>query len=478
MKSNYIICIIIQFCSLQAYCQSSSSSADIKNRVLKVEQSLMNWVQKPDTSLKWSIEERMRYHKINGVSIAVIHNYKIEWAKGYGWADVLEKRKVTPYTLFQAASITKSINSLGVLKLVQEGKLNLDEDINEYLTSWKFPYDSLSQNKKITVRNLLNHTGGLTVSGFPGYATNDTLPTLIQILEGKNPSKTPAVRSEFEPELRYQYSGGGICIAGLIITDVSQSSYSDFMSQNILKPLQMNESFFMQPPSADKYKSLATGYYRNGSEVEGKFRIYPELPAAGLWTTPTDLCKYIIETQLSYNGSSSKVLNADLTRERLKPLGMGVFMEEKGDTQYFLYSGGNAGFMSEYWADLKNGNGVVVMLNSDNRTIIQEIINSVAYTYHWKDFYKPVIKNVISLQDSVLNRYVGDYLFGDKTLTINKKNNKLFITEDWPWEIYFTSENDFFVAEIEGNLTFQNDENGKTTGILDLDRGISATKIK
>jgi len=401
------------YCSSQpAHCQSDSIFTLIADRIQRVENSLLSWVQTPDTSLKWSLEERMKYHQINGVSIAVIHNYKIEWAKGYGLADIHEERLVTDHTLFQAASITKSINAIGALKLVQEGKLDLNVDINQYLTSWKFPYDSSSKGKKITLKNLLNHTGGLTVSGFPGYLLNDTLPTLIQVLNGQKPSKTPAVRSEFEPGFKYQYSGGGSCISQLIIMDVTHMPYSKYMLQNVLKPLQMDESFIIQPPPADRKNDLATGYYKDGREVEGKYLVYPELGAAGLWTNPTDLCKYIIETQLSYQGKSSKVLSPEMTRLRLTPFidysALGVFIEKKGNSTYFLHSGGNTGFMSEYWGDLNNGNGVVVMLNSDNRTIIQEIVNSVAFVYQWKDFYKPVIKKVISLRDAITTSYAGE----------------------------------------------------------------------
>ena len=141
------------------------------------------------------LTERMKKYNINGVSIAVIHNYQIEWAKGYGFADVSEKRPVTENTLFQAASISKSLNSLGVLKLVQEKKLDLNTDINKYLVTWKFPYDEKSNNKMITLSALLSHTAGLTISGFPGYAEKEPLPTIPQILDGQKPANTAAVRS-------------------------------------------------------------------------------------------------------------------------------------------------------------------------------------------------------------------------------------------------------------------------------------------
>ncbi|MBN1185372.1 MAG: beta-lactamase family protein [Bacteroidales bacterium] len=481
MKAILIICqIILAFGTTSlTYGQINSYSENVSNRIKKVENSLMNWVQTPDSLLRWNIEERMKSHKVNGVSIAVVHNFKIEWAKGYGWADVDEKREVTTQTLFQAASISKSVSAVGILKLVEDKIIDIDTDINQYLSSWKFPYDSVTKSKKITVRNLLNHSAGLSVSGFPGYFFTDSIPTIVQILDGKPPSKTPAVRSELEPGIQYQYSGGGVCITQLIMTDVTNQPFEKYMQNSVLKPLGMNESFFIQPPPLEKKELLATAYNRDGSEVLGKYCIYPELAAGGLWTTPTDLAKYIVETQLSLIGKSSKVLSPEMTKIRLTPFdgysALGVYIHNKG--KYFEFSGGNYGFTSVYWADKVNGNGVVVMSNSANVEIVSEIVSSVAVTYHWDDFYKPVIKNIVSVPDSILNSYVGDYLFGDKIIYIIKKNNKLFTVEDCPWELYFTSESDFFISEFESNMRFKHDSDGNVTGILDLNNGRIASKI-
>ena len=482
MKIKLIICqIILAFgVTSLAYGQVNLYSADVSSRIKNVENSLMNWAQTPDSLLRWNIEERMKSHNVNGVSIAVVHNFKIEWAKGYGWADVDEKREVTPQTLFQAASISKSISAIGILKLVEGKKLDIDTDINQYLRSWKFPYDSVTKSKKITVRNLLNHSAGLNVSGFPGYFITDSIPTILQILDGKAPSKTTAVKSVLEPGLKYQYSGGGICIAQLIMTDITNQPFEKYMQNSVLKPLGMNESFFIQPPPIEKKDLLATAYNRDGSEVPGKYCNYPELAAGGLWTTPTDLGKYIVETQLSLLGKSSKVLYPEMTKIRLTPFdgysALGVYIHNSG--KYFEFSGGNYGFTSDYWADMENGNGVVVMTNSANVEIVSEIINSVAYIYHWKGFYKPVIKNIISVPDSILNLYVGDYLFGDKKISIIKKNNKLFTIEDCPWELNFTSQSDFFISEFESNMRFLRDSDDNVTGILDLTSGRTASKIK
>jgi CubicO group peptidase (beta-lactamase class C family) len=356
-------------------------SKAINEQIVKVENNLPGG----------DITERMKHYNVKGLSIAVIKNYKIVWAKGYGWADEKAKQPVTTTTLFEPGSISKSLNAIGVLKLVQDGKLNLNKDINEYLTSWKFPYDSLSKEKKITLSHLLSHTAGTSVYGFPGYDHKDKIPTIIEILNGKAPANTPPVRSVSEPGLEFQYSGGGTIISQLILTDVSQKSYDQFMYDNVLKPLGMTHSFFTQPPPKDKMKNIATGYSKDGIEVENKFYIYPEQAAAGLWTTPTDLSKYLIEIQMAYLGKSSKVLNQAMTKLHLTPYidnssALGTFVQERSGVKYFFHDAGNKGFRGLYFASVEGGDGLVVFVNSDDGDIIIELLNSVASVYGWKGF--------------------------------------------------------------------------------------------
>lgn len=335
----------------------------------------------------------MAHFHIHGLSMAVIQDYHILWAKGYGWADSSQKIPVTPQTLFQAASISKSLNGVGLLKLVQEKKLDLYADINTYLTDWKFPYDSLSKGKKITVANLLSHTGGLTVHGFAGYEQGKQLPSIEQILDGQQPANSPAVRSMYEPGLRSEYSGGGITISQLILVNVTHRAYDEFMKKEVLQPLGMLSSTYTQPPAGIEPGRLATAYDHDGKEIPGKYHIYPEQAAAGLWTNPTDLAQYIIETQLAYEGRSAKVLDQQTTKLRLTPYldknaALGVFIIDPDSTLYFQHSGGNAGFRSQYYGSLENGNGVVIMINSDNGDIIPELVNSVAKTYGFKGLYR------------------------------------------------------------------------------------------
>src|SRR5688572_17406804 len=222
----------------------------------QVEKNLVGAIQLSGET-PWTIQERMAHYKIPGLSIAVIQNYKLVWAKGYGWANDSLKIPVTTETLFQAASISKSLNGVGVLKLVQDKKLDLHTDINTYLTSWRFPYDSLAKGKKITVANLLSHTAGLTVHGFEGYRQGTPLPTVIQILDGLKPANSAPVRSMYEPGIKSQYSGGGTVISQLIVMDITHLPYSDYMKKEILQPLGMTGSTFSQPPVDIKPALLA-----------------------------------------------------------------------------------------------------------------------------------------------------------------------------------------------------------------------------
>lgn len=466
---------------MQAHNSSAQStkkySKEVSLKMKAVESNLSGWMLMENNPQKWTLEERMKFYKANGVSIAVIRDYKIEWAKGYGWADSLEQIPVTTQTLFQAGSNSKSLNAVGILKLVQEGKLDLNADINDYLKTWKFPYDSLSAGKKITIANLLSHTAGLTVHGFDGYERGDTIPTLIQILDGRKPANSDAIRSMYAPSLKFEYSGGGTTITQLIIEDVTGMRYDEYMWEYVLKPLGMLGSTYTQPPSNVEQGVLATGYYNDGKEVPGKYHIYPEQAAAGLWTNPTDLARYVIDTQLSLLGKSQKVLSKEVTALRLTPYidkaaALGVFVMEKNGVRHFQHGGVDEGFVSQYVGSLENGYGVVVMTNTYNTALFDEIITSVASVYNWNNYYSPVIKKEIVPEQKDLQAYPGQYTIGEFQYSIVQKSDGLYMDVSkvpyWNgplWKIHFADPETFFVAETDAKFKFIKDAGGKITGL-------------
>lgn len=337
-----ILFLLLSFiCACSDYSQAQKKYADsVKEKIRQVENNITGWVQVDGVKSVWTLQERMRYYHVNGLSIAVIHNYKLEWAKGYGWADSAKKIPVTTKTLFQAASISKSLNAVGVLKVAQERKVNIHDDINNYLKSWQLPESKFTVDKKVSIYNLLNHTAGLNVHGFLGYEKGDSIPSIVQILNGERPANSDAVRSYAVPGTKVEYSGGGVLISQLIVMDVTHEPYDKYQWNEVLKPLGMVNSFYTQPPPKNKSPFLATGYDTNGKEIKGKYHIYPELAPAGLWTNPVDLSKFIIETQLSYEGKSNKILSRTMTLEMLTPFpgsdaGLGVFIDSIGNRRYF-----------------------------------------------------------------------------------------------------------------------------------------------
>jgi len=447
----------------KAYAQTADST-----KIKEVEKNLVGRVQ-VEGDQPWTIQERMEFYHVKAVSVAVITDYKIAWAKAYGWADDSLKIAATPQTLFQAASISKSLNAVGVLKLVQDKKIDLYADINNYLTTWKFPYDSLSKGKKISTANLLSHTAGLTVHGFEGYTRGRPLPTLPQILDSAKETNSPPVRSMYAPGIKSEYSGGGIEISQMIVMDVTHQPYDRYMYDNVLKPLGMTGSTYQQPPVDKKPELLATAYRPNGKRVPGGYNVYPEQAAAGLWTNPTDLAKYIIETQLALEGKSHKVLNQETTRLRLTPYidklaALGVFIADMDSVKYFTHGGANEGFRSIYYGSMEGGNGVVVMVNSDNGDIMNEVVNSVGKVYGFKGLYHTKLLKMVAVDDAILQTYTGEYqLTPAISLTISKEGSRMYgqVTGQGRIEIFPEGQNRFFSKEVQAEIEFVKSADGK-----------------
>lgn len=459
-----------------AQTQSTYPTPDsLDRRIQAVEHNLMGFVQIEGQS-PYSIADRMAFYKVKGLSIAVIRNYQIDWAKGYGWADESAKIPVTTRTLFQAASISKSLNAVGVLKLAQEHKLYLKSDINNYLTNWKFPYDSMSKGKKITIAELLSHTGGLTVHGFPGYQRGLDLPNLEQILDGKPPANSPAVRSMAEPGLHSVYSGGGTVISEQIVTDITHEPYARYMENAVLRPMGMTSSSYDQPYTTVDSTLLATAYHDDGTEVPGKYHVYPEQAPAGLWTNPTDLARYVIETQLALEGRSQKVLDQAMTRLRLTPYldpsaALGVFINDRNGTKYFQHGGANEGFRSQYYGSLEGGNGVIVMVNSDNGAIMNEVINSVAKVYNMPGLNTTHPRKVVAVDDTaLLQSYTGKYDFGHGLgLTVTRVGKTLWglaAGDNESYPLYAESPAKFFEIVAPWEIEFMSDGNGKIEKVI------------
>lgn len=346
------------------------------------------------------ISSQMPKNHVTGLSLAIIEGGKIVRAQGYGFADKSLGIKVTPHTLFQAGSISKSVAALGALHLVEAGKLSLDANINTYLTTWKLPENEFTNQKPVTLREILSHTAGITVHGFPGYEAGSPVPTLVQVLNGEKPANTPAIRVDTLPGSIWRYSGGGYTIMQQMILDVTEKAFPDFMQETVLKPFGMTDSSYQQPMPDTRISSAAIGYYSDGAAVKGRWHIYPEMAAAGLWTTPSDLARFAIGVQESFKGTTNAVISQNLTREMLTDQkngdGLGLFLQGTGKTLRFTHDGRDECFDASMMAYEQAGQGAVIMINANvEGSFVPHLLEVIAREYQWPGYpmsvsYSPI----------------------------------------------------------------------------------------
>jgi len=358
----------------------------------------------------FTIAERMRFYRVAAVSIAVVNDYRVAWARAYGLRNVAAKAPADPSTLFQACSMSKPVFAAGILRLFEQRGLSLDRDVNAMLHSWHVTLPPGGSPERITVRRLLSHTAGTNVPGFLGYDRDRPIPTLLQVLDGVRPANNEAIRVTSVPGSAFRYSGGGTTIGEQLVGDLTGEPFPAFMEQMILRPLGMSESTFSQPLPESLRSRAADGYYSDGSPVHRGWHVYPTMAAAGLWSTPADLAKFIIAIQSALKVAHDGPIDGVIAREMTTPspgreYALGLLV--KGG--YFMHAGANMGFQGEFLGLLRGGRGVAIMTNSDNGIhIANEIVHAVATVYGWP-VLQPAAKSAVSLDRAALSAFVGLY---------------------------------------------------------------------
>jgi CubicO group peptidase (beta-lactamase class C family) len=361
------------------------------------------------------LEERMKVHRVPGVGVAVINNYEIAWAAGFGVREAGTSSPVTTDTLFQACSISKVATAAGALRLVQEGLLDLDEDVNR-LRSWKVPPNG-SWQPRITLRQLLSHSAGTTVHGFFGYRRSDQIPNRLQILEGQWPCSTWPVRVDILPGVRYRYSGGGITVVEQLMADVTQQPFPELMEELVFKPLGMAHSTFAQPLPERWWDMAASAHTPGGGVLEGRWNVYPETAAGGLWTTPSDLARLVVDLQRARAGRPSKLFTRETALEALKPNPGGCGLGFHLDGARFNHGGDNVGFKAVLVGYQDEGLGAVIMTNADEGWHLNnELIRAIAVEYQWPldpvrdfPFYPTPESGAVPVPLALLASYAGEY---------------------------------------------------------------------
>ena len=418
-----------------------------------------------------NLASQMKAHGVPAVTIAAIRNDAIDWARAYGVSS-LQGAPVSKETLFGAASLSKPVTALGVLKLVEEGKIDLDTNVNQYLKRWKVPDNQFTAKQKVTVRELLNHTSGIGTHNGEIYESSTPVPTLLQLLEGEKPARTPPVRVEAVPGTKFAYSNGGYLVLSLLIEDVTGETFAEYIQRAVLDPIGMKHSTFDAPLPLEWQAHAATAYGADGKWAvpPSKF-VEPNLAAGGLWSTPTDLARLLLEVQRENDGKSSKVLHQRTMRLMLSPgtgpapsrhWGLGFEVSGGPENPYIRHEG--SAYFQDDMVEYLHGNGIVVMTSGGGGgALVDEVLRSAGTVYDFPDF-KSIEHSVVDVPGSNLHAYAGTYAY--ITVALDGDHLTAEIPAGSPAaRLYPESPTRFFVLDGPQELSFILDSHQNVTGV-------------
>jgi len=428
---------------------------------------------------RWTLAEEMVQSHLPGISIAVIDNDQIAWARGFGVKEAGTTDPVTTSTLFQAQSISKAVTATATLVLVNSRRLSLDESPNVYLKSWKLPYNDYQAQEKVTLRRILSHSSGLNVGSFAGYRIGEPLPTLLQILNGEKPANNPPIRVDFIPGSKSRYSGGGAEVMQQLLTDVTGEPFPELMRRLVLAPVGMTLSTYEQPLPRTRWAEAASGHDGDGAVTKDRWLVQPQLAAGGLWTTPIDLATWALEITKSWKGEPNKLFSKRIATEMLTvqkpPYGLGVEVQGAGPSLQFSHGGSNLGFRAQVVMFPAVGKGAVIMANGDRADrVIGNLIRSIASEYDWPAL-KQTEREVVPVSTTQLDALVGVYSLpagpsGELvTYEITRTGNKLFAElkglGSYPKYELFPSNATSFFSTIGLDVNFTLGASGRATSL-------------
>ena len=409
------------------------SALDLEERIARVTSDLRKETAFPGQDRPpCPLHERLAQTCTPAVSVAVIDNLEVAWARGFGTL-AAGSEATTANTPFQCGSISKPVFALAVMKLAENGTVDLDADVNDHLTAWRLPANDGWQ-PRVSLRQLLSHTAGTTVHGFPGYPASGPFPTVAQILQGVPPANNQPIVVDVLPGTQFRYSGGGTTIAQQVVADVTGRPFPALMCELVLDPVGMTDSSYEQPPAFAN--RVARSHLWNGTETPGGYHVYPEMAAAGLWSTAADLARLGVDVMRALRGDAGKLgLAPETVRSMLRPqlpnqeieqefVGLGWYCAGKEESFRFWHDGWNHGHVATMLMLPAIGKGVVVMVNSIQGWMLRgEITAAVGREYGW-----PALKDIPQTSDIRADvAYAGTYESANERIRVAQESNRLVV---------------------------------------------------
>lgn len=464
-------------------CQTPESIT--KSRIKSLEKGLLRAVyfkgQRPE---KLRLVDRMAFYKVPGISIAVMDKFQIEWVKAYGYKDIIQYQKVTPETAFQVGELSQPVSAATVLRLVEENVLKLDEQLGTYFTEIAFAGRKFRPSEKIsiTLSSLLSHAAGFYPWTSSGYSRTSATPDLAQILRGEEPAQNYFSFRGFDPEAGVRFSDFNYVLLEKYLEDKTGKKLDELARKEVFSRLGLKNTFFGLPVSGD----IASGHLREGPEVDGSWYKYPEQAARGLWSTPSDYLKFVIDLMDCARTGKKGLLSAELARQMLSPqapqIGYGFRLEGEHEKFKIYMKGKTHGYRTALLIYPALGQGVVVMTNSENGgVLIDEILRGLSAVYNWPDF-KPEEKVLYRLDPSIYKQYCGRYQVNDSYfLDVSYEDYYLVVhpTGQSPTKFYVETQTIFFSFDPFIRIKFNFDDKNQVTGLVlwQEDYEIKARKI-
>jgi CubicO group peptidase (beta-lactamase class C family) len=439
-------------------------TSDLEQRIRRVMSDLREETTIPGQDRSpCPLHQRMAQTCTPAVSVAVIDDFQVAWARGFGTL-AARAGPAAANTPFQCGSISKPVFALAVMKLAETGAVDLDADVNDYLTSWRVPANDGWQ-PHVSLRQLLSHTAGTTVHGFPGYPASGPWPTVPEILRGVAPANNSPIVVDVLPGSQFRYSGGGTTIAQQAVVDVTGTPFPELMRKLVLDPVGMMDSSFEQPATPAFAKQVAKGHSWNGTETPGGYAVHPEMAAAGLWSSAADLALLGVEVLQALRGDPSKLgLGPETVSSMLRPqlpnqqigqefVGLGWFCWGKGQRFRFGHGGWNQGYVATMLLLPSIGKGAVVMVNSNQGWMLRgEITAAIGREYGW-----PALKDAPEIGDIELDAaYAGIYESVNGRIRVVQDGNRLLVEFAFQQAIplYPAAAGEFFATALNLRLRF------------------------